>query len=167
MKNEKPTIELYMYSLNQEFPVGKGHSSFIKRMSEAKQDFSGELVNIETAETQIFNNVKPEMNDWSVQWISNKWITNHTKAIGIEMRVDTDPLRNIIIREEDFGGIVFEPLSDRVYKVNKSGLKLLREIQEHHIKKSKNLKTFSSRAFKHDECELFITFLEGAGLWMK
>lgn len=167
MKSERPTIELYMYSLNQEFPVKKGHSSFIKRMSKAKQDMSGELVNIETAETQIFSNVKPEVNDWSVQWISNKWITNHTKALGIGIRDDIDPLRNIVIREEDFGGIVFEPLSDRVFKVNKLGLKLLREIQEYHIKKSKNLKDFSSKTFKCDECEQFISFLKGADLWMK
>jgi hypothetical protein len=166
MKNEKPSIELYMYSLNQEFPVGKGHSNFIKRLSEMKQDLSGSLVNIETAESQIFAK-NPKANDWAAQWISNEWITNWTKTLGMEFREDLDPLRNIIIREEDFGGIVFDPLSDRVYKVNKAGLKLFKEIQKYYIKESKKMKDFSSKNFKKDECEQFLSFLKGAALWIK
>lgn len=34
-RNDAPKIELYMYALNQEFPVGKGHETFLKRPARA------------------------------------------------------------------------------------------------------------------------------------
>ena len=167
MKTEKPSIELYMYSLNQEFPVGKGHTSFIKRISEVKKDVSGKLVKIENVESQVFNENLPKVNDWSVQWISNEWVTNYTKAAGIGMPIDVDPLLKVIIRKEDFGGIIFDPLSDRVFKVNKSGLKLFKEIQKYYANNNRVLKKFESKRFKSNECSSFVSFLEGANLWVK
>ena len=66
-KQDEPTIELYMYSLNQEFPRKKGHTTFLKRMNEVKQDLRGKLTEIATVESQVFKVNLPA--DWSVQWI--------------------------------------------------------------------------------------------------
>ena len=175
MKTEKPSIELYMYSLNQEFPVGKGHTSFIKRISEVKKDVSGKLVRIENVESQVFNENLSEANDWGGQWVTNEWIINWNKTAGAGMSVDIDPLLKVIIRQEDFGGIIFDPLSDRVFKVNKSGLKLFKEIQKYYTRNkivvekgsAKRFKKFESKRFKSNECSRFISFLEGANLWVK
>jgi len=167
MKDEKPTIELYMYSLNQEFPVGKGHSTFIKRRSEVKQDSSIGLVNLNTVETQVFNVDRSDVDDWLARWVSNAWVENHTKTVGSGSVRPEPPLINLIVREEDFGGIVFEPRSDRVFKVNKAGLELLREVQKYCSANNGDISTFSSTQFSHDEYRPFISFIEGAGLWMK
>lgn len=42
--NKRPEIELYLYSMNQEFPVGKGHNTFLKRHSEVMEDVNGKLI---------------------------------------------------------------------------------------------------------------------------
>lgn len=80
MKNKNPCIELYMYSLNQEF---LGHHSFIKTMSDTKQDVSGSLVNIASSEMQVFNSDNSQVNDCAVHWVSNEWIKNYTKDVGL------------------------------------------------------------------------------------
>jgi len=133
----KPSIELYMYSLNQEFPVKTGHATYLKRYSELKPGSRGEVSLNAAVESQVFQVNGPGIElplglpaDWSVQWLENQWIENHTKAAGMGIREDFDPLRSILVREEDFGGVVFEPNSDRVYKVNHAGLKLISQMQE-------------------------------------
>ncbi len=53
---ESPHIELFMYSLNQEFPVDKGHTTFLKKRSEARVDLkSNRVCAFREVETQVFS----------------------------------------------------------------------------------------------------------------
>ena len=55
-EQEPPHIELFMYSLNQEFPVDKGHTTFLKRRSEARVDLkSGRSCAYREVESQVFS----------------------------------------------------------------------------------------------------------------
>lgn len=165
MKEERPEIELYMYSLNQEFPVSEGHKTFLKQNSETYVDVSGKLVGVEHVASQTYNLRKVLPADWSVQWISNTWIQDYTYYPGTGLQEEGDPLKNIIMRKEDFGGILFDPINDRVYKVNVPGYRLFQEILESH--KKNKLAEFRSKEFKPEEIEHFIGFLKGARLWLK
>jgi hypothetical protein len=167
-ESEHPSIELYMYSLNQEFPVKKGHATYLKRYSELKPSLRGELALHSSVESQIFQTGIGDVDvalpsDWSVQWLENQWIENHTKAAGMGVREDFDPLRNVIIREEDFGGIVFEPNSDRVYKVNRAGLELLRQVQEQ-AKSGHRFGDMRFDGFGEDQIAAFGSAMKAAGL---
>ena len=54
-ENESPHIELYMYSLNQEFPAGKGHVTFLKKRSELVVDEkTGKLFTVQEVESQVY-----------------------------------------------------------------------------------------------------------------
>lgn len=162
----KPQIELYLFSKNQEFPVGQGHQTFIKRHSEPVFDSSNDLVLNEQISSNTFKAKAKSRNRayWPGQWIHNQWIENHTKVIGIGVASVENPLTQLSLREESFGGIIFDSMNDRVYKVNKEGYKLMQEI----IKKakSKKLKSFKSSKFKEKDVNEFINFLKGAALWM-
>jgi hypothetical protein len=55
-EEEPPQIELFMYSLNQEFPVGKGHAAFLKKRSELRVDEkTGELFTLQEVESQVYS----------------------------------------------------------------------------------------------------------------
>jgi hypothetical protein len=159
-KKERPEIELYLYSINQEFPVEKGHATFLKRHSETSPDINGKLVGIEEVARHTY---KTKVTDWPAQWIHNQWVENWTKTGGAEFGTPIDRLGNLILRKEDFGGIVLDPVADEVYRVNKPGLILLEEILSSH--KRGKLKDFKSKKYKAGEIEHFIYFLKGAGLW--
>lgn len=159
-KKERPEIELYMYSLNQEFPVSKGHATFLKRCSDTYQDVTGKLVGVEQVAAHIY---RMKVNDWSAQWVHNQWIENHYKYPGAGLIRDADPLSRVVVRSEDFGGIVFDPVSDRIYKLNLPGYKLFQEILQAH--REKKLAEFRSKEFEQEDIEHFIYFLKGAGLW--
>lgn len=167
-KSEEPTVELYMYSLNQEFPVGKGHQTYLKRFSEMSKDLTGELAERVQLEAQVFNvdrKLAAVPADWRAQWLENQWIENHTKAIGMGRRPDLDPLRTAILREEEFGAIVFEPRSDRVYKLNRAGAKLFKALQAEHVKSEGRLEVRALSGFKVGEVDGFVAQLKAAGLW--
>ena len=168
-EQQRPHIELYMYSLNQEFPVAKGHETFLKRFSQLQQDLSGKLVERHEVESQIFQtglglsaNLPP---DWSVQWLQNQWIENHTKAAGVGIRPELDPLRNALLREEDFGGILFEPFSDRVFKLNKAGVTLFRALKQDY-ESTGELRSRAIAGFSKEQVESFVNYLKAAGLWI-
>lgn len=166
---QEPKIELYMYSLNQEFPVGKGHQSFLKRFSELQKDLSGKLVEHAAVETQVFqtDRIKGKLSgDWSAQWISNEWITNHTKAAGVGIREEVDPMRNAVLREEDFGAILFEPLSDRVFRLNQAGVKLYKSIRESYEANRGSFKVKALGGFSAEQVQKFTEFLRLSGLWI-
>jgi hypothetical protein len=57
MKHEEsPHIELFMYSLNQEFPADKGHTTFLKRRSEVHVDVqNNRLCTLREVESQVFS----------------------------------------------------------------------------------------------------------------
>jgi len=53
---ESPHIELFMYSLNQEFPADKGHTTFLKRRSEAYVDGrNNRICFLKEVESQVFS----------------------------------------------------------------------------------------------------------------
>jgi len=160
-KTEKPTIELYMYSLNQEFPVGKGHINFLKNNTDRYVDANGKITDVKQTAHQILN--KMRANDWSVQWISNQWVQNYTYYPGGALVEEGDPLLQIVVREEDFGAILFDRVNDRIYKVNKAGLKLFKEIVVAH--KANQLKEFKASEFEQGDFENFTSFLKGAAIW--
>ena len=160
-KRAKPKIELYMYSLNQEFPVGKGHSNFLKNNADRYVDAQGKIVEVKQIANQVFNRL--EANDWSAQWVSNEWIQNYTYYPGGALAETGDPLLQMVIREEDFGAIIFDRVNDHIYKVNKAGLELFNEMVEAH-KKGK-LDKFKTSNFSRDDLESFVSFLKGAAAW--
>lgn len=165
---EKPSIELYMYSLNQEFPQGKGHTHFLKRRSEVKPGMNHELINIEEVESQVFGGKVPRLpQDWSVQWLENRWIENHTKAASMSDDDLRDPMEQVMLRREDFGGILFEPATDRVFKLNKAGVKLFEEMRTFLKGEKRDIVAFSSQAFGDEDVRRFAAYLEGAGLWIR
>lgn len=158
-----------MYSLNQEFPVGKGHQSFLKRYSEMQQDISGELVVKAGVEAQVFK-VKGKVaqtlpRDWSAQWLSNQWVENHTQAAGVGIRVQGDPLQTAILREEDFGAILFDPGSDRVFKLNKSGAVLYKAIRDTVAESQRQFSPKAMAGFDKQVVVQFVNYLKAAGLW--
>jgi len=63
-EQEPPHIELFMYSLNQEFPVGKGHATFLKKRSELRVDEkTGELFTLQEVESQVYSRYRIEDKD--------------------------------------------------------------------------------------------------------
>lgn len=155
MENEKPEIELYMYSLNQEFPVGVGRSTFMQYDSEVFYDVTGKLIGVERVASRNYKSMGFE--DWG------QWNRNYTYYPATGLQKDGNPLENIIMRQEDFGGILFDRINDRIYKVNVAGYKLFKEILE--ASKKKKLAEFRSKEFEPEDIEHFITFLKEAGLW--
>jgi hypothetical protein len=157
-----------MYSLNQEFPVGKGHQSFLKRYSEMQKDIGGKLVINASVESQVFNvsqKIKQLPRDWQAQWLSNEWIENHTQAAGVGIRIEGDPLRHAILREEDFGAILFDPGSDRVFKLNKAGATLYKAIREAALQSDKEFVPRATAGFNQSQVTQFVNYLKAAGLW--
>jgi hypothetical protein len=102
-EDETPHIELFMYSLNQEFPVGKGHVTFLKKRSELRVDEkTGEFFTLQEVESQVYSTrrVRNEIlaskkvpdstpgsgsppDDtvaaaaavaWTAQWVQNGWV---------------------------------------------------------------------------------------------
>ena len=160
---QKPTIELYMYSLHQEFPEGVSHDSFVKQNVEARDILSaaGDKLRV----NRLSEDLVKKASDWPAQWLHAKWVTDHTKAItGIFEQATVSPLEMALTREEDFGGVIYDPFSDKVYKVNESGLALFREMQTLQ-KKGAGVEAFKSEAFKGEDVKEFTAFLKGAGLW--
>jgi hypothetical protein len=55
-QDETPHIELFMYSLNQEFPASKGHVTFLKKRSELRVDEkTGEFYTLQEVESQVYS----------------------------------------------------------------------------------------------------------------
>lgn len=160
---EKPKIELYMYSLNQEFPASKGHQAYLKRSSELQRDITGELVLNASVETQVFSTEIPDVASPFEGWQSRQWVENHTKSVGLGTQQASNPLDGAVIREEDFGAILFEPQSDRVYKLNGPGARLVRAFRvSGHTGPGRPEKI---EGFPEKIVDEFIDSLKAAGLW--
>lgn len=158
-EKEKPEIELYLYSMNQEFPVETGHYTFLKSDSDLLQDNDGNLLEKKALGSQTLKTEKIQPY-WSAQWVHNKWIENYVKIASFN-NAKQNSLQHLIMRTEDFGGIVLDPVNDRVYKVNTAGYNLLKSIiEEFNINGAKGLSKFIT-----DETNHFIYFLKGANLW--
>lgn len=197
---DAPHIELYMYSLNQEFPAGKGHATFLKRRSELKVDEkSGALYSMHEVEQQVYytgerrdghiasrevpidpliDNSATEISGasiavpWTAQWAQNGWVAQWLQNADYTNTCEpfyaaafSDPLANVKVREEDFGGILYNPISDMVYKVNRTGLALFREIQQAHLSRQQDLRHFSSSSFDHADVTRFLEYLRDEMIW--
>jgi hypothetical protein len=159
-RKEKPEIELYMYSLNQEFPVRKGHGTFLKRQGETFQGLDGKLVRTEQLAAQVY---RMQESDWTAQWVHNQWVENWTQSIGNALPAELDPFDRLLAREENFGGIIFDPAADRVYRVNAAGFRLYQELRKAHGENA--LGAFQSQEFAPEDVHAYIAFLKGAGIW--
>lgn len=157
MKKTNPTIELYMYGLQQEFELGKDVSAFMDKKSVQKGSDSFTETEEKSVETAIHK-------DYSMPWA--QWVNKHTKWHSKSMKTQNlkmqNSLLNFLYREEDFGGIVFDPDTDKVYKVNSEGLELIKEMMNH-LKNNEDLASFQTNNFKAVSVEKFISFLKGAG----
>jgi hypothetical protein len=162
--DQRPAIELFMYSLNQEFPVGKGHGHFLRRMATTKPDAAGRLQRLEQVESEVF---RLPAGDWAAQWLSNEWIENHTQAAGIGLQEEIDPMERAILREEDFGGLLFDPQSDRVFRLNHAGYRLFEEMRGAYQQGSRDLHAHVSEQFDAADVKHFAAYLEGAGIWLR
>jgi len=160
-EKERPEIELYMYSMNQEFPVSRGHGTFLKRHEETFME--RETSRISGIRQLALQQYRLQADDWSVQWLSNEWIQNYTYYPGAGLVERGDPVQTIMARQEDFGGILFDRLNDRVYRVNPAGYRLFQEIVE--WSKENPLGGFRSSQFDEQDVARFVAFLKGAGVW--
>ena len=156
---ERPTIELYLHALNQEFPAGKGHASFVKRRAELLPGLDGRLREVGHVEAQVFRIAS----DWPAQWVENSWVQNWEKLGAGRPEVEGDPMARMHFREEEFGGVVFDPVADKVYKLNRPGYQLFLEMKE--AKLAKGAAPFRSTRFQEDDVRMFTAFLTGAGSW--
>jgi hypothetical protein len=153
-----------MYSLHQEFPEGVSHEGFVARRAETRDllTATGEKLRARLVLDETRGRVQ---NDWPAQWLHAKWITDHTKAItGIWEAGDPSPLRMALTRSEEFGGIVYDPFSDKVYRVNEPGLRLFRALQAS-SKEGGDLKAVCPEGFAAEDVGEFCAFLRGADLW--
>jgi hypothetical protein len=150
VRKTRPEIELYMYSSNQEFPANKGHSTFLESKVERVENARYKNIVYDTEWAHDWSNFMPDI-PWE-QWCQVEGL-GHTLG---------DPMKNIIIREEEFGGIIFDRINDRIYKVNIPGYKLFQEILESH--KNNTMAEFRSKQFEPQDTEHFVSFLKGAGL---
>lgn len=134
---KKPEIELYLYSLNQEFPVNADSSSSTNRKYHRFFDDAGVEVETEQLSTSLqtdpneVSDKPPKPPRWSIKWIKNWSKTtpykNKTKSAS-SLKTKRHPLTTLKIRDEEFGGIAFDPIYDRVYKVNRDGYYLLEKL---------------------------------------
>lgn len=164
-----PEFELYMYSLNQEFPVGGGHETYLARRHKGELYGGTEVEIMQLESTTIRDGISLSTDrQWSVQWLSNQWLENHTKAIGIGTRPDYDPIVTSIMRDEEFGAVVFDPRSDRVYRLNDSGTLLFESIKKSYDKNngSIDLDKLEKDGFDREVVEKFFSKMRDAGFWL-
>lgn len=161
--NESPTIELYMYSFNQEFPSGIGHSMFLKKDTFKRID--SDNINVESLQVVEEKLNKVKATEWPAEWLHNQWLYN-TKTINPEGSESPkkDALNEIVVREEDFGAILLDPINDRIYKTNPSGLNLFNQLLEMH-KQNKLAEIDKLTDYKSEDIKTFIDFLREAGVW--
>lgn len=76
-----------------------------------------------------------------------------------------DPFENVKIREEDFGGILYDAQSDAVYRVNHSGFRLFNELRDGYRKGKRDLRTFESRDFRPEDVKRFVDYLHEQAIW--
>lgn len=158
--SEEARIELYLYSLNQEFPTRKDHQTFLKRQSEVYNFKDQGLMAKEQVALQEFEGARGDCPGF---WIKNEWRLDFTKVIPPHRDAEENALQYLILREEEFGGIALDPTFDRVYKVNPSGYKLLQRMVQ--AARENRLSGFRSEEHTAEEIDRFTHFLKGAGLW--
>ena len=197
-----------MYSLNQEFPAGKGHVTFLKKRSELVVDEkTGKFFTLQEVESQVYftgRDERPRTGQTSGsprrRWryrlplraavLPRKISQERLRLRGLQNGCKTggwlngfrirptsthewhtltaswsDPLLNIKIREEDFGGILYNPITDMVYKVNRPGFLLFTEIQEAYRNCMRDLRAFKSTNFRAEDVARFVEYLREQRIW--
>ncbi len=177
-RSEIPQIELYMNSLQQEFPANAEVVSY-QNWSQSHENEKREVRLSKDSVTWEDNWYENWQSNWKRQWDA-QWIRNWEKITPVpggnnsfsgpplsldqqENIISGQSLAQIRAREESFGGIAFDPSMNRVYKVNASGFKLLNELIDFSKGESSSTTKFQSRYFKDDEIEQFLAFLKEAG----
>lgn len=175
---EDPQIELYMTSLQQEFPANAEVVSY-QNWSQSHENEKREVRLPKDSDTWEDNWFENWQSNWRRQWDA-QWIHNWEKIIppgGGDNTFSGPPLslgqeENVIrgqslaqirMRKESFGGIAFDPSMNRVYKVNSSGLKLLNEMIEFSKSEYSSTTEFHSRSFPDGKIKNFLEFLREAG----
>jgi hypothetical protein len=156
----KPTIELFMNCLQQEFKAGENASSFIDETRRLIKKPEGEFLVVDTLNTGSSTEKDDDTPRWFAQW-NEKHTQWHSKARRIENGLG-HPISLLKVREESFGGIAYDPLFNKIYKVNKSGYILLSELINYY-KKHDDLTRFASDHFNEEDIQSFFEFLKGAG----
>lgn len=133
-----PKIELYMFSLYQEFPFGTGHETYL----------DNEIDHLA----------------WSGDW-SNNWVQWHTnEQLDLHREADGEPpLAALRLRGEEFGGLAFDTSHDKVFRLNHAGFRLLSEWVEQ--ARAGRLDHEALETSHRAGIAEFITFLRRAGLW--
>lgn len=76
-----------------------------------------------------------------------------------------DPFENIKIREEDFGGILYDTVSDTVYRVNPSGFRLFNDLRAAYRDDKQDLRRFRSADFRAEDVKRFVDYLHEQSIW--
>lgn len=179
---ELPHIELYMNSLNQEFAIPSNATVTYGKWSTGG-DYDSMVVHIKDEATDSDSWYANWPGNWRQNWITNwvnKW-NNKNEPIDPDITLPIPPLGGIPIdpppigkprgvspanlrhREENFGGIVYDPALNLVFKVNKPGLELLKEIIAFAGSQESLTHKFSSKLFLPSEASAFYNVLREAG----
>jgi len=164
MQENFPEIELYMWSLNQEYPDGLGMKKPLKLKVEAFTNDQGQITEYRKILTAEDGGTPDGGTPWSgkVSWAIKFDDSPKNRADPVE----SFPLLEVLIREEDFGALIFDPRRDRVFRTNRAGLEFLNSVISEY-KKSKSLSRFEFSIGTDDKSHSFLSFLKGAGLWLK
>lgn len=76
-----------------------------------------------------------------------------------------DPFENVKIREEDFGGILYDTVSDTVYRVNQGGFRLFNDLRAAYRKGKHDLRGFRSADFRAEDVKRFVDYLHEHSIW--
>lgn len=161
----RPEIELYMFSLNQEFPGGKGHHTFLSRFKKPIIDLDGKLKVLNQTGIEIYKSTdEAGTKDWPGQWLHNQWIENTYPISKVDANTH-EPLDRLHLREEDFGGIIFDPVNDKIYKVNHEGFALMSKIvHRYREKKLKGLHGHVEELLQDENMRSFVSYLQKVGI---
>ena len=69
------------------------------------------------------------------------------------------------VRQEDFGGILYNPVADTVYRVNDSGFQLFQELRAAYREGKRDLRRFRSPDFADADVRRFVEYLVEQSIW--
>lgn len=66
--------------------------------------------------------------NWGGEWRGQNW--NYQKALTGELKDGHSRIKDLLIREEAFGALLYDPVSTAVFKTDKDGLKVINYLQK-------------------------------------
>jgi hypothetical protein len=149
-----------MWSFYQEFPESPNESpSSSSYQIEAFSNDAGEI----TEYRKVFkkNIDRPSAaGDWDgkVHWAID---------FGDQLKPGKDTERTfarLVVRKEDFGAIILDPETDRVFKVNKPGLELINQLQDAIKTTGSHANLMAHGKFNQEAVSHFLELLKVSGL---